>query len=73
MENCRYTFVPIWKRLKIVFRTIASVNQLSLYEAIAEMCEEYENFHDRRGDTRCGRAVEFLIRAKCDQERRSFG
>ena len=30
-----------------VFRTITSVNQLSLYGAIAEMCEEYESFHDR--------------------------
>ena len=32
-----------------VFRTIASVNQLSLYGAVAEMCEEYETFHDRKG------------------------
>ena len=30
-----------------VFRTITSVNQLSLYGAITEMCEEYETFHDR--------------------------
>ena len=30
-----------------VFRTISSVNQLSLYGAVAEMCEEYESFHDR--------------------------
>ena len=27
------------------FRTITSVNQLSLYGAVAEMCEEYESFH----------------------------
>ena len=32
-----------------VFRTITSVNQLSLYGAVAEMCEEYETFHDRTG------------------------
>ena len=32
-----------------VFRTISSVNQLSLYGAVAEMCEEYEYFHDRTG------------------------
>ena len=32
-----------------VFRTIISVNQLSLYGAVAEMCEEYESFHDRTG------------------------
>ena len=30
-----------------VFRTLASVNQLSLYGAVAEMCEEYESYHDR--------------------------
>ena len=30
-----------------IFRTITSVNQLSLYGAVAEMCEEYESFHDR--------------------------
>ena len=30
-----------------VFRTITSVNQLSLYGAVAEICEEYESFHDR--------------------------
>ena len=33
--------------IKTVFRTIISVNQLSLYGAVAEMCEEYETFHDR--------------------------
>ena len=32
-----------------VFRTITSVNQLSLYGAVAEMCEEYESYHDRTG------------------------
>ena len=31
-----------------VFRTIISVNQLSHYRAVAEMCEEYETFHDRK-------------------------
>ena len=30
-----------------VFRTITSVNQLSLYGAVSEMWEEYESFHDR--------------------------
>ena len=32
-----------------VFRTIISVNQLSLYGAVAEMCEEFESFDDRTG------------------------
>ena len=31
------------------FRIIVSANQLSLYEAVAEMCEEYESLHDRSG------------------------
>ena len=29
-----------------VFRKIVSVNQLSIYGAVSEMCEEYETFHD---------------------------
>ena len=32
-----------------VFRTITSINQLSLYGAVAEMCEEYESYHDGTG------------------------
>ena len=35
--------------IETVFRTIISVNQLSLYGAFAEMCEEYESYHDRTG------------------------
>ena len=31
--------------IETVFRTIISVNQLSLYGAVAEMCEEYETCH----------------------------
>ena len=31
-----------------VFCTITSVNQLSLYGAVAEMCEEYESYHAGR-------------------------
>ena len=33
--------------IKTVLRTIVSVNQLSLYGAVAQICEEYETFHDR--------------------------
>ena len=32
-----------------VFRTIVSVNQLSLYGAVAEVCEEYESYHNKTG------------------------
>ena len=35
--------------IAIVFRTIISVNQLSLYGAVAEVCEEYETSHDTTG------------------------
>ena len=35
--------------IETVFRTIISVHQLSLYGAVAEMCEEYESCHDRTG------------------------
>ena len=35
--------------IETIFRIIGSANQLSLYGAIAEMCEEYENLHDRTG------------------------
>ena len=35
--------------IQTVFRTIISVNQLILYGAVAEMCEEYESFYDRTG------------------------
>ena len=30
-----------------IFRIIVSANQLSLYGAVAEICEEYESFHQR--------------------------
>ena len=33
--------------IETVFRTIISVNQLRLYGAVTEICEEYETFHDR--------------------------
>ena len=36
------------KRVTTVFRTITSVNQLSLHGAVAEMCEKYESCHAGR-------------------------
>ena len=48
-ENCRYTMQPIWKRLRLFFRIIVSANQLCLYGAVAEICEEYESLHERTG------------------------
>ena len=36
-----------FETIETFFRTIISVNQLSLYGAVAEMCEQYDTFHDR--------------------------
>ena len=33
--------------IETLFRIIVSANQLSLYGAVAEMCEEYESLHER--------------------------
>ena len=43
IENCRYTMQPT------IVRIIVSANQLGLYGAVAELCEEYETLHDRSG------------------------
>ena len=48
-ENCRFTTVPIRKQLRLIFRIIVSANQLTLYGAVANMCEECESLHDRSG------------------------
>ena len=37
------------RTIKTVFRTIICVKQLSLYGAVAEMCEECESCHGRTG------------------------
>ena len=42
-------FVATQETLEAFFRIIVSANQLSLYGAVEEMCEEYESFHDRSG------------------------
>ena len=36
--------------IETMFRIIVSANQLSLYGAVANMCEEYEPFTEERGD-----------------------
>ena len=35
--------------IETVFRTIVSVNQRSLHGAVAEVCEEYESYHNKTG------------------------
>ena len=42
-------FADTQETIETIFRIIVSANQLSLYGAAAEMCEEYESFHDRSG------------------------
>ena len=38
-------FAATQETIETVFRTIVSANQLRLYGAVAEMCEEYESFN----------------------------
>ena len=52
--------------VETIFRIIVSANQVSLFGAVAEICEEYESLHERTGSS-------FLTRAKRDQDRSSFG
>ena len=35
--------------IETVFRTVISVNQFSIYGAVADMCEECDSCHDRSG------------------------
>ena len=49
MVNCRFTLQPILETIEIIFRISVSENQLSLYGAVAEMCEGYETVPDRSG------------------------
>ena len=40
-------FAADQETIESIFRIIVSANQLSLYGAVANMCEECESFHDR--------------------------
>ena len=57
--NCRFTLLPLKKQLRLLFRTIVSANHLSLYGAVAEMCEEYESLYERteRPDMVMGQSI----------------
>ena len=50
MENCRYTSLQMNSQLRQFFRIIISVNQLSVYGAVAARCEEFENHQDGSGE-----------------------
>ena len=59
--------------IETILRIIVSSNQLSLYGAIADICEEYETLHDRTVRPVVKGQSKFLTRAKCDQDRSTFG
>ena len=42
-------FAATQETIETIFRIVVPANQLSLYGAVAEMCEEYESLHDRSG------------------------
>ena len=42
-------FTADYPTIETSFRIIVSANQLSLYGAVANMCEEFESLHDRSG------------------------
>ena len=42
-------FAATQETIEAIFSIIVSANQLSLYGAVAEMCEKYESLHDRLG------------------------
>ena len=48
-EKLSIHFVADQETIETIFRMVVIANQLSLYGAVAKMCEEYESFHDRSG------------------------
>ena len=48
MENF-FHYAADSETIETIFRIIVFANQLSLYGAIAEICEEYETLHERTG------------------------
>ena len=54
-------FAVTQETIETIFRIIVSEHQLSLYGAVAEMCEEYESHTDRSGrpDMEMGQSIVF--------------
>ena len=52
-------FAAVQETIETLFRIIVSASQLSLYGAVAQMCEEYESLHDRseRPDMVMGQSI----------------
>ena len=59
--------------IETIFRIIVSANQLSLYGAIAEICEEYETLHARTVRPVMMVQSSSSIALKCVQDRSTFG
>ena len=57
------TLLCRWDTIETVFRTIISVNQLSIYGAVPDLCEEYSARQTRTGETRVGRTIWPIVRA----------
>ena len=53
-------FAAVQETIETIFRIIVFANQLSLYGAVANMCEECESLHDRSGqpDVVMGQSIE---------------
>ena len=47
VEKLSIHFIDDYSTIETIFRIIVSANQLSLYGAVANMCEEFENHQDR--------------------------
>ena len=54
-------FTADYSTIETIFRIIVSANQLSLYGAVANMCEEFETHQDRSGqpDVLMGQSIVF--------------
>ena len=49
-EKLSIHFTADYSTIETIFRIIVSANQLSLYGAVANMCEEFETHQDRSGE-----------------------
>ena len=58
--------------VETVFRTIISVNQLSICGAVSDFCEECKTCHHTTGRPCCGRTVKPIVCAKCDEDTHTF-
>ena len=57
VENYQYTSVPMGDTVETVFRTLISVNQLSIFGAVSDLCDEYSVCQARTGSHRLGRRI----------------